>query len=92
MIIGSVLEILTYGVGILGVLGLVLVGTKYLTAGGNEEQTQKAKRRLLEIVIGLVAYVILWAIVNWLMPGGNFNTSTTCATTTSRQINQSEQG
>lgn len=90
-IINSILEFLTYGIGILGVLGIIFVGTQYLTAGGNEEQTRKAKRRLSQIVIGLVAYVLLWALANWLMPGGKFSTSTTCTTITSSQVTDHEQ-
>lgn len=69
-VLGYSLDILTVGVGIVGVLGIVIVGIQYLTAGGNEEQTRKAKRRMLEIVIGLVAYVLLYALLNWLLPGG----------------------
>ena len=38
------------------------------TAGGSEEKTRKAKRRMFEIVIGLVAYVVLYAFVKWLIP------------------------
>ena len=48
-----------------------MVGIQYLTAGGNEEQTRKAKRRMLEIVIGIVAYVILYAGLRWLLPEFN---------------------
>lgn len=64
------LDILTVGIGVVGVLGIVIVGIQYLTAGGNEEQTRKAKRRMFEIVIGLVAYVLLYALLSWLLPGG----------------------
>ncbi len=64
-----VVEIMTIGVGILGVVGITIVGTQYLTAGGNEEQTRKAKRRMFEIVIGIVAYVVLYALLAWLLPG-----------------------
>ena len=59
---------LTIGVGILGVLGITIVGIQYLTAGGNEEKTRKAKRRMFEIIIGLVAYVLIYAFLNWLNP------------------------
>ena len=62
-------DIMSVGVGILGVIGITIVGIQYLTAGGNEDQTRKAKRRLLEIVIGLVAYVIIIALLTWLLPG-----------------------
>lgn len=63
-----ILDILSIGVGILGVVGISVVGTQYLTAGGNEEKTRKAKRRLFEIVIGLVAYVVIYAFLRWLNP------------------------
>ncbi len=69
-ILGIVLTVLTYGVGTLGVLGLVVVGIQYLTAGGNEAQMTKAKTRIIEIVIGLVAYALMYALLQWLLPGG----------------------
>ena len=61
-----VVEIMTIGIGVLGVIGILIVGTQYLTAGDSEEKTRKAKRRLFEIVIGLIAYAIFYAILNWL--------------------------
>ena len=70
-IINLVIDILSIGVGILGVIGISIAGIQYLTAGGNEEQTRKATSRLFEIVIGLAIYVVLYAIVKFLMPGVN---------------------
>ena len=66
-----VVDIMTIGIGILGLIGILIVGTQYLTAGGKEEQVKKAKHRMFEIIIGLVAYVILYAAFRWLIP--NFN-------------------
>ncbi len=66
-----VVNIMTIGVGILGVLGITIVGIQYLTAGGNEEKTRKAKRRLFEIILGLAVYVAIYAILQWLLPGFN---------------------
>ena len=70
-ILNLVVDIMTIGIGILGLIGILIVGTQYLTAGGNEEKTKKAKRRMFEIVIGLVAYVVLYSFLRWLLP--NFN-------------------
>ena len=64
---------MTYGIGILGAIGITVVGIMYITAKGNEAQTTKAKKRMLEIVIGLAVYALIWAILSWLMPGGVFN-------------------
>lgn len=68
-ILNLVVDILSIGVGILGVLGITIVGIQYLTAGGDEGKTRKAKQRMFEIVIGLVAYVVLFAILKWILPG-----------------------
>lgn len=70
-ILRLVVDIMTIGIGILGVIGITVVGIQYLTAGGSEEKTRKAKRRMFEIVIGLVAYVLSYAVLRWLLP--NFN-------------------
>ena len=67
-VLNLVVDIMTVGIGILGVIGITLVGVQYLTAGGEEEKVRKAKRRMFEIVIGLVAYVILYAVLRWLLP------------------------
>lgn len=79
-IIRLVVDILSVLVGIVGVIGIVVVGIQYLTAGGNEEQTRKAKRRLFEIVIGVVAYALVYALLKWLLP--SFDTSTSLLITT----------
>ena len=68
-ILKDIVDIMTVGIGILGVIGITIVGIQYLTAGGSEEKTRKAKRRMFEIVIGLVAYVLIYVILKWLMPG-----------------------
>lgn len=68
-ILRLVVEIMTVGVGILGVLGITIVGIQYLTAGGDEGKTRKAKQRILEIVIGLAFYAILFAFLSFLIPG-----------------------
>ena len=70
-ILNLVVDIMSIGIGILGVIGITVVGIQYLTAGGSEEKTRKAKRRMFEIVIGLVLYVLIYALLKWLLPGVN---------------------
>ena len=66
-----VVNVMTVGIGVLGVIGITIAGIQYLTAGGNEEKTRKAKRRIFEIIIGLAAYAVIYALLNWLLPGFN---------------------
>ncbi len=78
-----IIDILSLGIGIAAVAGIIISGIYYLTAKGNEEQLTKSKRRIYEIVIGLAAYAVLYAALNFLLPGGNFNTNSQCATSSS---------
>lgn len=61
-------DILTIVVGTLAFIGITVCGIQYLTAGGNEEQVKKAKRRIFEIVIGLAAFLLINVILHWLLP------------------------
>ena len=65
----DVVDILTAIIGILAAIGLGVSGIQYLTAGGNEEQTRKSKRRIFEIVIGIAVYLVIYALLKWLLPG-----------------------
>ncbi len=82
-----VVDIMTIGIGILGVIGITVVGIQYLTAGGSEEKVRKAKRRMFEIVIGLVAYVVIYAFLRWLLPNfSGINTSQTNDASQSQEV------
>ena len=71
-ILSIVLNVLTIGVGVLGVLGIVIAGIQYVTAADNEQQMAKAKQRIIEVVIGLVIYAVMYSVLQWLIPGGIF--------------------
>jgi len=49
---------------IIAVIGLVISGFRYMTAGGNESQAEKAKHGIMYAIIGLVVIGISVAIVN----------------------------
>lgn len=68
-----ILDIMTIGIGILGVIGISVAGVQYLTAAGDTTKATKSKRRIFEIVIGLACYALIWVGAEWLMPGGAFN-------------------
>ena len=85
-VVNLVIDIITIGIGILSVASIIAMGIKYMTAGGDEEQAKKAKYRLLQIVVGLLAYALLYVGVQWLLPGGKFDTSQKCDTITNEQL------
>lgn len=65
------LNIMTYGVGILGVVGIVISGIQYITSQGDPGKMAKAKNRIIEVVIGLVLYAVMYAALYFLVPGFN---------------------
>ncbi len=66
-------NILTAGVGVLALGGLVYGAVLYTSAGGNPEQVKKARTIFTNVVIGVVAFGGMYALLNFLVPGGVFN-------------------
>lgn len=67
-----VLNLLGGGISIVGVIGIVICGVMYLTARDNEAQVAKAKKRLIDVVIGVAIWFVFAfganGIMNLLMP------------------------
>lgn len=67
-----VLNILTAGVGIAAVGGIVYGSIMYSSAGDSQDQTRKAMDIIKNTVIGLIAYGLMYLVLNFLIPGGIF--------------------
>lgn len=66
-------NILTGLIGLIAVAGLVYAGILYTSAGGNADQTKKAIEFIRNVVIGIIAYALMFAFLNFIIPGGIFN-------------------
>ena len=67
------INILTAGVGVLALAGLVYGGILYSSSGGSPEQIKKAKGIFTNVVIGVIAFGGMYALLNFIVPGGVFN-------------------
>jgi hypothetical protein len=67
------LNIMTTGVGIAAVGGIVYASILYTSAGDSSEQTKKAIEMIRNVVIGLVAYGLMYLVLNFIIPGGIFS-------------------
>ncbi len=63
--------IMTMGVGVIGTIGIIWCGFLVLTAKDNESQVAAAKKRLLEIVIGMIVFGLAGVLINLFLPGGD---------------------
>ena len=63
-------NIIKIALGFLGVLAVVIIligGFKWMTAGGNEEQVEEAKKILIAGIIGLVIILASWGLANFVI-------------------------
>ena len=63
--------------GAIFVILFLVGGIQYLTAAGNEEQTGKAKKLLVDAIVGLVIVLAAWAIANFVLDQLGLNIDTT---------------
>lgn len=61
------------GVGVLCVIGISMGGIIYVTAGGDTSKTKQGIGYIINAVIGLVIFIFLFVLLNFLVPGGFFN-------------------
>jgi hypothetical protein len=59
-------------VGIAVAGGIIWGGILYSTAQGSPGQTQKATTVIFNSILGLIMYILMFAIINFLVPGGLF--------------------
>jgi cytochrome bd-type quinol oxidase subunit 2 len=51
-------------VAVLAVIGFVVAGVLYITAAGDEDQVEKAKKTMMYSIIGLIVALIGYIVVN----------------------------
>lgn len=66
------INVLTGLVGVAALGGIVYGSILYTSAGGNPEQTKKAMGIISNVVIGIIAYALMYVGLNFLVPGGIF--------------------
>lgn len=53
-------------------LMIAIAGIQYTTSRDNSQAVQSAKGKIWNVALGLLAYLFLYAFVQWLIPGGVF--------------------
>jgi hypothetical protein len=68
----AVTRFLSIAVGITVVGSIILGGIQYSASAGKPEATAKAVARISNSVLALIIYLLIFAILNWLVPSGLF--------------------
>jgi len=64
----TVIAIIQWILGLLGLVGVIMIlygGFTWMTAGGNEEKIEKAKKIISAAIIGIIIVILSWAIVTY---------------------------
>ncbi len=70
--INPVLNFLAIGFGLIVTITVVVSGIQYITSGGNPQAIGAAKKRIFNAVLSLLLFIFMWALLQWLVPGGLF--------------------
>lgn len=65
-----VLKLINGLVGAIIILMLVIAGVQYIISAGDPANVKSAKNRVMNAIIALVLYMMMFAIINFLVPGG----------------------
>ncbi len=65
--IGNILNVLFGAFGIILVVYIVYAGILYMTASGEEEKVKKAKKIIMQTIIGIVLIIAAYSISNFVI-------------------------
>lgn len=71
----AVIRFLTAGVGVVVIAVVIIGGVQYVTAQGEPQKQAAARGRVINALLALLFYLFIFAILQWLIPGGIFSWS-----------------
>ncbi len=69
-VLGTLINVLAIGILIAGTIAVIWAGVMYMTARSNGTQVEAAKKRLINIALGLGIYAIMYMFLAFIIPGG----------------------
>lgn len=63
---------LSIGVTVVAGITIAVAGFQYIASRGDPNKTAQAINRLIQVGTAILLYVFGWALLNWLIPGGQF--------------------
>ena len=70
--VSPIVLLLTASIGVLAVISYIVAAIQYSSAGDDPGAVSRAKDRAFKTTLGLLAYLFLFAFLNYLIPGGLF--------------------
>lgn len=71
--INPAINLLSVAFGVIAAASIIMGAIQYSTSGGESAQVSKAKDRIAKTIFAILAYLFLYAFLQFLIPGGIFN-------------------
>jgi hypothetical protein len=56
--------------GVLAVISIVVGGIQVTSSGGDPQKVANGRKHIRNAVVGIAAFIFLYAFLNWILPGG----------------------
>lgn len=66
-------QLLAVGITVVIVIAIVYGAIEYITSNADPQRVAQGKQRIINALIGLVAFILLYGFLQFLLPGGMFN-------------------
>jgi hypothetical protein len=68
--LNPIITLLTALVGIAVVVGIIVGAIQVMTSAGDPQKNASGKNHIRNALIAFVSYIVLWAFLQWVIPGG----------------------
>lgn len=85
-VVAASIKILSAGIIVAATIGIIICGVMILTSKDNASQIAKARKRIIDIIIGVVVYALMFTILNFIIPGGIVESTTDTSTSSCPKV------
>lgn len=71
--INPAIALISAAVGVAIAIAIIVGGIEYITSAGDPQRAASGKKRIVNALIGLVAFALLFAFLQFIIPGGVLN-------------------
>jgi hypothetical protein len=68
--INPIILFLGGGVGLIIIIMIVIGSIQFITSGGDPNHVAEAKKRISNAILALIAWLLVYAFLEWIVPGG----------------------
>lgn len=68
--INPAIQLLAVCVGLIVVIAIIVGAVEYITSSGDPQKAANGKKRIMSALVGLIAFLLIYAFLQFIIPGG----------------------